>query len=195
MYAVKFLRRNNLRFISERAVYAEDFLFNLEAYCLASKIQVIDVAQVVHLINKGSLSQSYRSRYYEMQKELYRRCREVVDAYQEGVFSNSFQSRVPLLIADAVLKESKCSVYRAVKKYKLIYYDAFFAKAQKKGADDCLVWKYKILYRLFKKHRFVICYITARFMYAGEAPYRYFTYLFAMRERKKEGRVQLSSEV
>lgn len=66
MYRSEVIINNNLRYISEREVYTEDKLFNLEFYILANMICEIPERNYYHLINYGSLSQSYRENYLDM---------------------------------------------------------------------------------------------------------------------------------
>lgn len=57
---------NGLRFVSEREVMAEDYIFNMEAYYYANSVKVAPVAGYVHEIIANSLSRKYRSNAIDM---------------------------------------------------------------------------------------------------------------------------------
>lgn len=59
LYRSELLRNNNISFVNERLVGAEDYVFNFEAYYYARKIRFSSVAGCMHVIVEGSLSRSF----------------------------------------------------------------------------------------------------------------------------------------
>ena len=72
VYRRDLIEQNGLRFLSERVVMAEDYIFNLEAYCHARTVQTAAVAGYVHVIVPGTLSRRYRENAFEMSIERHR---------------------------------------------------------------------------------------------------------------------------
>lgn len=60
VYKMDFLNANNLRFISEREIGSEDYLFNFQALVYAGKLNVISDALYNYDCRDGSLTQKYR---------------------------------------------------------------------------------------------------------------------------------------
>lgn len=60
-YRRPFLDEHNIRFVSERKVFTEDFVFNTEVYCQAREVVVTDTAGYVHEIVADSLSHRFRA--------------------------------------------------------------------------------------------------------------------------------------
>ena len=71
IYKKEFLIRNNLKFVSERVVGSEDYLFNLESLLCAKKISIISDAFYYYDLRSGSLTQKYRNRLAEQYINLY----------------------------------------------------------------------------------------------------------------------------
>lgn len=61
VYSRSFLLENGLRFVSEREIGSEDYLFNLQALLLAQRISVLDKPLYYYELRQGSLSQVYRA--------------------------------------------------------------------------------------------------------------------------------------
>lgn len=74
VYRRSFLAEHGLRFVSERIVCSEDYLFNLTALEKAQHLRVIDVPLYTYELRPGSLTQSYKSdlpqRYAELHRQL-----------------------------------------------------------------------------------------------------------------------------
>ena len=65
-YRHSLIKDNGLRFVSEREVMAEDYIFNMEAYYYARSVKLVPVAGYVHEIVANSLSRKYRPNAIEM---------------------------------------------------------------------------------------------------------------------------------
>lgn len=81
MYRRIFLEENNIHFVSERIVGAEDYVFNAQIYMAAHAVKVVSCAGCVHVIVEGSLSRRYNPN--ELEKLLNRR-KLVMDYIQVG---------------------------------------------------------------------------------------------------------------
>ena len=73
IYKNAFLREKKLRFVSERVIGSEDYLFNLSAFAVAEKINVIPNNLYCYRLRPGSLTQRYRWNLMDKYTELYRR--------------------------------------------------------------------------------------------------------------------------
>ncbi|WP_044932237.1 glycosyltransferase [Butyrivibrio sp. AC2005] len=60
VYKLDFLNDNAIRFISEREIGSEDYLFNTEAFLAAEKVAVIEDPLYNYDLRDGSLTQKYR---------------------------------------------------------------------------------------------------------------------------------------
>lgn len=60
LYRREFLCERNLRFVSEREICSEDYLFNLEALLLARTVRILSEPLYYYELRKGSLTQSYK---------------------------------------------------------------------------------------------------------------------------------------
>lgn len=92
LYRHQLILDNNLFFVNERIVGAEDYVFNFEAYYYAKKIKLSSSAGCVHLIVEGSLSRRYYSNHIEIG---FNRC-EAIKSSMEG---KSFYNRKSVLYA------------------------------------------------------------------------------------------------
>lgn len=66
VYRRDLIERNNLKFVSERAIMAEDYIFNMEAYFFAHSVQTANIDGYVHVIINGTLSRRYRENAFDM---------------------------------------------------------------------------------------------------------------------------------
>lgn len=88
LYRRSFLNEFKLRFVSEREVMFEDYLFNIKSYYYANAIYVCDSSQYVHCLRQNSLSRRYRENYFSMIQNMYRYIDEWVndiEAYSQEI--------------------------------------------------------------------------------------------------------------
>lgn len=71
LYRSDFLRKWELKFVSERQIASEDYLFNLQAYPMAQRICVIADQLYCYELRSGSLSQTYKGDLPEKYTRLY----------------------------------------------------------------------------------------------------------------------------
>lgn len=76
IYKRCFLEKYQLRFVSERLVGSEDYLFNLQAMLHAYSLRVLPTALYVYEFRTGSLTQTYKPDLMERYSELCRRLKQ-----------------------------------------------------------------------------------------------------------------------
>ncbi len=88
LYRAEFLRSTGLKFVSERVIGSEDYLYNLQALLLAERIFVIPAILYDYEMREGSLSRNYKKdlpyRYTELYKRLVNFCAQkgILEKYQ-----------------------------------------------------------------------------------------------------------------
>lgn len=85
VYKREFLQREHLRFVSEREIGSEDYLFNLQALLVASQIIVLKNALYYYELRMGSLSQRYKENASQKYTALYVQLKSFYN--QNGVLS------------------------------------------------------------------------------------------------------------
>ena len=78
IYRRKFIEEEKLRFISEREVGSEDYLFNLQAFLSAKTLCAIEDDLYNYDLRLGSLSNKYRENLIEKYKKLYELMRKAL---------------------------------------------------------------------------------------------------------------------
>lgn len=81
IYRRQFLEENQLRFVSEREIGSEDYLFNLQAILLAERVSVIEESLYYYEQRMGSLTQRYKCDLPQRYMRLYHQIR---DFYQQN---------------------------------------------------------------------------------------------------------------
>ena len=172
LYKSDFIKENNLTFVSERKIYAEDFIFNLYAYYFSKSIVLIDNANIVHLINKESLSQSYRKNYFELQKCLTKTTEEFISTYLSSDLLDEYNKRLPNMLAYSLFKENRTNKNTAVENTKKILLDPYAIDIllQFKKCESGL--KESIIYYFAKHHRVKCIYYFVKMLTLGEPLYR-----------------------
>ena len=84
MYRRDFIIGNNLRFVSEREFFAEDLLFNLNAYSLSASLIATDKFLYHARVNPASLVHKYRQNMIGMHSNLYRYIQEFLKSHDMG---------------------------------------------------------------------------------------------------------------
>lgn len=101
LYRHQLIYDNNMLFMSERFVGAEDYVFNFEAYYYAKKIKLSSIAGCVHVIVSNSLSRRYDSDFID---KGFNRCEVVKISIESKIFYNK----------KAVLYALECEKLRVV---------------------------------------------------------------------------------
>ena len=85
----EFIKEKSLRYVSEREIASEDFLFSLQAIAVAESIVVIDDCLYHYAIRGNSLTQKYKPGLVDKYTKLYTLCRDyyeklgVLDKYEK----------------------------------------------------------------------------------------------------------------
>lgn len=80
IYKNEFLKNDHLRFVSERVIGSEDYLFNLQAYSKADSLLVIDNYIYNYDLREGSLTNRYRCNIFEQYNELHKQFELCLDS-------------------------------------------------------------------------------------------------------------------
>lgn len=172
MYRCDFLKKENLSFISEREVYAEDYIFNMAAYCAAKKISVIDAAEIIHVVNNESLSQRYRGNLFEMEKKAHEIARNILYKYYGESYAARLDLAIPNIVAYAVQKEANCDFKSALKNIKRICDDPFLSNITKRLTEYVILKKNKVIIQLVRHKKIIITVLFLKIIYLFEKPYR-----------------------
>ncbi|MBE5810038.1 MAG: glycosyltransferase family 2 protein [Clostridiales bacterium] len=76
VYRRAFLLENGMRFVSERIICSEDYLFSLQALVQAKTVLVLKQLLYVYDLRQGSLTQSYKHDLAQRYTELHRQLRD-----------------------------------------------------------------------------------------------------------------------
>ena len=84
VYSLNFLRENNIRFVSEREILNEDYLFNLHTLLYAKSLEVTDYILYYYDYREGSLSKRYITNEFERKLKLHREYKLLLE--RNGLF-------------------------------------------------------------------------------------------------------------
>lgn len=84
VYSLNFLRENNIRFVSEREILNEDYLFNLHTLLYAKSLEVTHYILYYHDYREGSLSKRYITNEFERKLKLHREYKLLLE--RNGLF-------------------------------------------------------------------------------------------------------------
>lgn len=84
VYSLNFLRENNIRFVSEREILNEDYLFNLHTLLYAKSLEVTHYILYYYDYREGSLSKRYITNEFERKLKLYREYKLLLE--RNGLF-------------------------------------------------------------------------------------------------------------
>ena len=95
IYSRKFLENNSLKFVSERLVGSEDWVFNISAYCLANIIVALPDCLYNYDERDGSLTQRYVVDFHEKRICLYKTVKSWL--IEHNMYSELFSRRLSAL--------------------------------------------------------------------------------------------------
>lgn len=78
VYLLDFLKKNNIKFVSEREILNEDYLFNLNVMVYAKTLEVSHKVLYYYDFREGSLSKRYIKDMFERKQELYIKYAEIM---------------------------------------------------------------------------------------------------------------------
>lgn len=174
LYSLKFIRANNYTFVSEREVYAEDMVFNAMVYSTCSKVYKVCNPSYLHLIVKGSLSQSYRRGLYKMGVKRIGILSDFIRNRFDNQFDSVFGQKMSNLIASCLYKESLCPYGEAVKNVKAIC-DSKEAKDIFTDSNKKATGRYAFFFQLGKRGCYSLVVLCSKLLSLTEPLYRFFS--------------------
>lgn len=181
MYRKSFLDKYDIKFISERKVYFEDYLFNLLAYINAKDIRMTSSAQIVHVIQNNSLSQSYRKGMFEMQKCCYYSAISILQKCSNDYLKIKAEEKALEVVCYSIFKECLCGWKEAENNASRILKDEFTQTALKTQKFSGLKFKNRVLLKMVHIGCPALIVFTVKVMIHLEKPYRFFQYLYRNR--------------
>lgn len=175
IYRRSFILNNNLAFVSERLVFAEDSLYNVQAYSQAKQIIICNSDGYIHQIVKGSLSQCYRKNLFSMCVCKYQKEYDVLRRIKGVAFAKALELTKPSLIASSLFKESLCE-YKVARQNINSIICSSFSKETFCSNLKCQ-GKYRFIYYLAKKNCSLLIFIFSNFLSRVETSYRYVKYI------------------
>ena len=123
VYSREFIEKNNLKFVSERLVGSEDWVFNISAYSLANKIVALPDCLYNYDERDGSLTQRYVVNFHEKRICLYKTVKSWL--IEHNMYSDVFSRRLSALYIrmffydvlgnECKQKKDKCEIVSAIK--------------------------------------------------------------------------------
>lgn len=172
LYSRAFIEEHGLRFVSEREVYAEDYLFNLQAYILAEKVYVTDAAEYVHLIVKGSLSQGYRKNLFQMGLRRMELEQEILLRYYGEEEAKLARHKLPNLLSHSALHSCRTDYKTALAHIQTIISHPFSEGVFRDGYRPDAA-RNKPIYFLLRHKQARLCVLLVKVMLWGEGFYRF----------------------
>lgn len=71
LYSMDIIRKNDLKFPSERELISEDIIFNLDYFKYSTGVSLIETCNYNYRINNNSLTTNYKEHRFELIKKLY----------------------------------------------------------------------------------------------------------------------------
>lgn len=174
MYRTSFLKNYNLQYVSEREIYSEDLLYNLQAYHLARKVKIINEIVYYHLVVSKSLSQGYRKTIFTMNKKLLNEiiiyCEKNIDRSIVEVYS----SRTPNIVASSILTLCKCNHIEAINNIRGLLDDEYTKNILSMSCMGINPLRHRVLFCLGKTKNSFIIVLSVKTLIKLEAIYRYF---------------------
>lgn len=171
MYSVSFLHSINLTFTSEREIFAEDDLFNTIAYYFSKCIFKVDSVDYYHMINKGSLSQSYRPGLFRMEMKRYSLKMDFLKEKAPSSYLSSLEATLPSILSNVLYKESLCSYKQAI----INIQEIVNSKSEVFSKYNKVRSKYCLQYYFAGKHLFILVVIISKLFAFCEPIYRFVT--------------------
>lgn len=166
MYLRDFIENEGIRFVSERMVYMEDYIFNLEVYAKASSVKLIDDADYVHLNLKGTLSQSYRKNMFEMQMTNYNYACAILEKVYDEEMLGKYDTKLPYIIAYSAFKLSHCGYGEALANLQKVMDDERVRDVTKRYKSSVMPAYVKVIYMLLRHRMRRSIVVSARIMCA-----------------------------
>lgn len=156
---VEFLKKNGLKFVSERKYISEDIYFYMDMFYYLSKISFLDKAYYCYCQNQGSLTYSYKPDRFERLKFFYKTMQELSQQYKYPKVVNerlygAFISNVMACIKMEVANRNNSTRKQAFEKSKKIYRDEFLQEAVNNYNCTNKSKGWKLFYYCIKKEKY-----------------------------------------
>lgn len=114
LYKMDLMSEYNIKFISERYAVAEDLYFNIDYFCKAKRIAVLNECGYFYFDNSESISRKYNPKRFERTLNFYSTVKERIEKYDlvDAAFQRmqrSFLMKVRVAIRHIVLSDMKLS--------------------------------------------------------------------------------------
>ena len=106
IYSVDIIKKNNIRFPSEREFICEDAIFHIDFFHKIKRAYIIEEALYYYCNNPGSLSRIFREDRYEKDKVLYKKQCEMLEYYGTIDIGKTYIDRMFLTFARVFLTEA-----------------------------------------------------------------------------------------
>ena len=132
VYRLEFIKSNNLRFVSEREIGSEDYLFNIQAMLCAKSIVVSDACLYDYYYREGSLTKRYRKGLFEQYVKLHQLMSKSInekgfgETYRENVAVSFVEKFISVTLANECLKTEDHSSVQGWKNLHLMVNDEYF---------------------------------------------------------------------
>ena len=104
------IRKNNLKFVSEREYICEDFIFDIQYLSKSKRVAVIDDGFYKYCVNEGSLTHRYFPKRLEKEKKLYEKaCEDLRIIFLEDEYLTRYNRLFLGRIRNCIIQEVKYS--------------------------------------------------------------------------------------
>lgn len=163
IYSMEIIKKNKLRFVSEREWISEDTLFNIEYYMRANKVNVINYVGYNYRTNPNSLTTKYMNDRFERCKEMYLKEKEILIQNQLWNLSKERLARqlfnnLRLCFVQLTKKVSGFNAHKSIFKISKICSDDLVSEVVSKYPINDLTFKQRFFLILVKKKRARIIY-------------------------------------
>lgn len=158
VYSRRFLKKNNLKFKSEREILYEDLFFALDCFPLASRIGILHKPLYVYCENQDSLTRKYTSSKFNRLKKMYYYLKNDCN-YNSILFTNK---QILIRFKRTILSYIRLCVMQAAGKHgniedvKKICTDDFTLEVLDKYPYKLLPLKQRIFTRLMLNRRYFL---------------------------------------
>lgn len=160
LFSVDIIKKNGLKFVSEREIISEDIIFDIDYYQHVKKVALIDTAAYNYRVNESSLTNKYREdRFYKskiLYNELYKRVNKIYrDLESTYRIQRLYFVYIKTCIHQENIKISGLSYKQAISNIKKICYDNQIQEIIKTYPINKLKLKQKI-FLLFIRYKFSV---------------------------------------
>lgn len=166
-----FLKKNGLKFVSEREYISEDVYFYIELFACLQRVSIMDNIFYCYCQNAGSLTFSYKKDRYERLKKFYQEMDNKANVLQyDGQvqlrLNESFIASVMGCLKMEVANSKKIGIRESYRRMKTISGDEYLYQAVKNYPLDRYEKTWKFFAWGIVSKNYIILYITLLLRYA-----------------------------